>query len=133
MRIGVYLVGLNPAYAGGLTTYAIGLVNGLLRSDRDHKVILFVSDEARPLLAERINNGPRAVFVSVNAPPQSAVERLTGLPGLDAFHTQVRNRRMRSVSEQIAAECDLVLFPLCFMAAYQLRVPSIVSFHDLQH
>jgi len=40
---------------------------------------------------------------------------------------------MRRVSEQISAECDVVLFPLCFMATYRLDVPSIVSFHDLQH
>jgi glycosyltransferase involved in cell wall biosynthesis len=40
---------------------------------------------------------------------------------------------MLRIADQISDECDVVLFPLGFMATYRLRVPSIVSFHDLQH
>jgi len=133
MRIGVYLVELNPRYAGGLTTYAVGLVNGLIANQRGHEVVLFVGQEARSLLQERIRNPAAASFLSVDPPPRGTAELLTGLPGLDAFHPAVRNRRMKSVSEQVSAACDVVLFPLCFMATYRLDVPSIVSFHDLQH
>jgi glycosyltransferase involved in cell wall biosynthesis len=133
MRIGVYLTGLNPSYVGGLTTYAVGLLNGLISNHRGCQVVAFVSDDARPFLADRIKAAPHACLVAINEPPRSLAERLTCLPGLDAFHTHIRNRRMRHVSEQISAECDVVLFPLCFMATYRLRVPSIVSFHDLQH
>jgi glycosyltransferase involved in cell wall biosynthesis len=133
MRIGVCLIGLNPTYVGGLTTYAAGLVNGLLKNSRGHQVVLFLSDAVPPVLEERINDAARAVVVSVSVPRPSVVERLTALPGLDALHPQIRNRRMKRVSEQIAARCDVVLCPLGFMPTYQLRVPSIVSFHDLQH
>ena len=133
MRVGVYLVELNPAYAGGLTTYAVGLVNGLLDNTRGHEVVLFVSAPGRPLLTERVRKAATARFVNVDAPARGTAELLTALPGLELFHPAVRNRRMAQVAEQIAAECDVVLFPLCFMATYRLKVPSIVSFHDLQH
>jgi glycosyltransferase involved in cell wall biosynthesis len=133
MRIGVYLVGLNPTYVGGLTTYAAGLVNGLLNNDRGHQVVLFVSDDVPHVFAERINEADRAVVVPVNAPRRSVIERSTALPVLDALHPLIRNRRMKHVSDQITTQCDVVLCPLGFMPTYQLRVPSIVSFHDLQH
>jgi glycosyltransferase involved in cell wall biosynthesis len=133
MRVGVYLAGLNTAYVGGLTTYAIGLVNGLIENHRGCEIVTFISNDSRCFLENRIVVAPHAGLVSVNEPPRSVIERLTRLPGLDVFHAQVRNRWMRRVSDQISAACDVVLFPLCFMATYQLRVPSIVSFHDLQH
>jgi glycosyltransferase involved in cell wall biosynthesis len=133
MRIGVYLVGLNPTYVGGLTTYAVGLLNGLISNHRGNQIVTFVSDDAQLFLADRVKTAPHASFVALNEPSKSAVERLTLLPALSIFHKHVRNRRMRRVSDQISAECDVILFPLCYMATYQLRVPSIVSFHDLQH
>jgi glycosyltransferase involved in cell wall biosynthesis len=133
MRVGVYLAGLNASYVGGLTTYAIGLVNGLIGNQRGCEIITFISNDSQAFLANRIVVAPHAGLVAVNEPPRSAIERLTRLPGLDVFHTRVRNRWMRRVSDQISSACDVVLFPLCFMATYRLRVPSIVSFHDLQH
>jgi glycosyltransferase involved in cell wall biosynthesis len=133
MRIGVYLAGLNPAYVGGLTTYAVGLLNGLISNHRGHQIVAFVNDDAQLILANRMKVAPHARSVAVNEPPRSTVERLTHLPTLRMFHKHVRNRRMRFVADQISTECDVVLFPLCYMATYHLEVPSIVSFHDLQH
>lgn len=133
MRVGVYLGGLNPEYAGGLKTYAIGLVNGLIGNPRGHEIVVFVGEEAREELAERTGSRSTASFVPPPATPGALVERLTLLPGLDALHVPIRERRMRKISELIEARCDVVLFPLCFMATYRLRIPSIVSFHDLQH
>jgi glycosyltransferase involved in cell wall biosynthesis len=133
MRVGVYLAGLNPTYVGGLTTYALGLLNGLLTNERGHNIVTFVGDNARAFLAERMMTTPYARCVPISEPPMSAAERLTLLPILSVFHRHVRNRRMRGVADIISAECDVVLFPLCYMATYCLEVPSIVSFHDLQH
>jgi len=133
MRIGVYLAGLSPSYVGGLTTYAVGLLNGLIGNNRGCRIVTFVSNDAQLALSDRIKIAPNATFVAVNEPSTGAAELLTRLPGLDVFHEHVRNRRMSRVADQISAECDVVLFPLCFMATYQLGVPSIVSFHDLQH
>src|SRR5580692_3817830 len=123
MRIGVYLTGLNPAYVGGLTTYAVGLLNGLISNNRGHQIVTFVSDDAQLLLAARIKVAPHARCVVMNEPSKTTAERLTLLPTLSVFHKHVRNRRMRHVSNQISAECDVVLFPLCYMATYQLTVP----------
>ncbi len=133
MRIGIYLAGLNPTYVGGLTTYAVGLLNGLISNHRGGQIVIFVNAEAQRFLADRIKIAPHASFIAVDEPSRSVAERLTLLPGLDVFHQHMRNWRMRRVADQISAECDVVLFPLCFMATYRLRVPSIVSFHDLQH
>jgi glycosyltransferase involved in cell wall biosynthesis len=133
MRVGVYLGGLNPDYAGGLKTYVIGLINGLTRNVRGHETVIFAGDEVRQELAERIGCRAKSSFVSAPAVPGSLIDQLTMLPGLDAFHVSTRERRMRRVSQLLEAHCDVVLFPLCFMATYRLRIPSIVSFHDLQH
>lgn len=133
MRVGVYLGGLNPDYSGGLKTYAIGLVNGLIRNTRGHETVVFVGDEAREELAERTRAGSSASLVTPPAVPGAFFDRLTMLPGLDVLHVPTRVRRMRRTSRLIEARCDVVLFPLCFMATYRLRIPSIVSFHDLQH
>jgi glycosyltransferase involved in cell wall biosynthesis len=133
MRVGVYLGGLNPAFAGGLKTYAIGLVSGLVKNARGHETVVFVGDEVREELAHRIGVRANASFVPPLGAPGALIERLTMLPGLDVFHVPLRERRMRRVSRLIESRCDVVLFPLCFMATYRLRIPSIVSFHDLQH
>jgi glycosyltransferase involved in cell wall biosynthesis len=133
MRIGVYLASLNASYVGGLTTYAIGLMNGLIANSRGNSIVAFVSDEGRHLLAERLTPSPLFTTSIVSEPRPGPFERLTGLPGLEVLHASVRNGRMREVSRRVAAECDIVLFPLCFMATYDPGVPSIVSFHDLQH
>jgi len=133
MRIGIYLASLNASYVGGLTTYAVGLLNGLIANHRGNSIVAFVSNEGRRLMAERLTASPSFTTSIVSEPRPGPFERLTGLPGLEAFHAPVRNRRMREVSRRVAAECDIVLFPLCFMATYEPGVPSIVSFHDLQH
>lgn len=133
MRVGVYLCGLDPSYAGGLKTYAAGIVNGLVGNSRGHPVVLFVSDESRAQILEQVQGASRATVVPVVMPPGRIVDGLTRLPGLDTLHVGVRNRRMRGVSELVASRCDVVLFPLSFMAMYRPGVPSIVSFHDLQH
>lgn len=133
MRVGVYLGGLDPAYVGGLKTFALGLVNGLLRSSRGHEVIVFVDDEARAEVVERIDGTPGVTFVSVRAPGGRTAERLAWVLGWEAFHTSVQNYRMRRLADLIEAQSDVVLFPLSFMKMYRLRVPTIVSFHDLQH
>jgi glycosyltransferase involved in cell wall biosynthesis len=133
MRIGIYLAGLNPSYVGGLTTYATGLLNGLISNHRGCEIVTFVNGDAKPFLDDRIRIAPHASYVLVNEPSRSIAEYLTRLPGLDIFHKHVRNWRMSGVSEKISTACDVVLFPLCFMATYRLGIPSIVSFHDLQH
>ena len=133
MRVGVYLGGLNPDYAGGLKTYVIGLVSGLMRNVRGHDTVVFVGDEAREELAERIGPRANAGFVSAPVVSRSVIDRMTLLPGLDAFHVPMRARSMKEVAQLLEAQCDVVLFPLCFMATYRLQIPSIVSFHDLQH
>ncbi|MGH8218261.1 MAG: glycosyltransferase family 4 protein [Steroidobacteraceae bacterium] len=133
MRIGVYLVGLDPAYAGGLTTYATGLVNGLLAANQGHDVIVFIRDDTGPLIESRLAAASRAIFQPIEVPRRKPLESLSALPGLESLHTRARNRRMERVAQRIEAQCDVVLFPLCFMATYALRIPSIVSFHDLQH
>lgn len=133
MRVGVYLGGLNPDFAGGLKTYVIGLVSGLIRNVHGHETVVFAGDEIRNELLERVGTSAKATFVSPPATPGSLIDRMTLLPGLDGFHVPMRERRMRKLSRLLEARCDVVLFPLCFMAAYRLRIPSIVSFHDLQH
>jgi len=133
MRIGVCLVGLNPTYVGGLTTYTVGLINGLLKNARGHQIVLLAGDDVPHALAERIDLAAGAAVVSLEVPRRGLVERLTALPGLEALHPRMRNRRMQGVAEQIASNCDILLCPLGFMPSYELRVPSIVSFHDLQH
>jgi glycosyltransferase involved in cell wall biosynthesis len=133
MRVGVYLAGLDPGYAGGLTTYSIGLVNGLIRNDRGHRVVVFIGEQARDFLASRLLTGFSSRLTVVREPPPSSMERATRVPVLELLHVPLRNRRMQPVALQIEQECDVVLFPLTFMATYRLGVPSIVSFHDLQH
>ena len=114
-------------------TYAIGLLNGLISNHRGWQIVVFATRDGQRFLADRINVAPHVDFVIVDERSGSIAERLTLLPGLDIFHEHVRNWRMNRVADQISAECDVVLFPLCFMATYRLGVPSIVSFHDLQH
>lgn len=132
MRIGVYLVGLDPAYSGGMKTYAMGLINGLIRSPRRPNVVVFVNDEARAEVAGRID-AAGATFVSVRLPSGRVAERLSWLLGVESVHAALRNGRTRHVAELVGRHCDVVLFPLSYMGAYRLPVPSIVSFHDLQH
>jgi glycosyltransferase involved in cell wall biosynthesis len=134
MRIGVYLMDFDPTYAGGLNTYAAGLVRGLTRCSRRHRVVVFAGTEAQAELERRIGStSDGTFFVPVESPRGRLAEHLTLLPLLEHFHEAARNRRMRKVSALIAAHCDVVLFPMSFLCAYELTVPSIVSFHDLQH
>jgi glycosyltransferase involved in cell wall biosynthesis len=132
MRVGVYLVGLDPAYSGGMKTYAVGLINGLIRGSRACDVVVFVNDEARSEVESRIDRND-VNFVSVSIQRGRVAERVSWLLGVEALHVAVRNRRTRRVADLIGRHCDVVLFPLSYLGAYRLPVPSIVSFHDLQH
>lgn len=133
MRIGVYLCGLDPAYAGGLKTYAAGVVQGLTMNTRGHDVVLFVSEESRLQILAQLPAASSTRVVPVRMPAGRFVDAAMRLPGLGALHVPVRDHRMRRVTDLVESQCDAVLFPLSFMAMYRLRIPSIVSFHDLQH
>ena len=55
MRIGINCLGVDADYVGGVTTYSLGLIDGILTSRKDESIVLFVHAQNRHLF-ERFRN-----------------------------------------------------------------------------
>ena len=133
MRIGYYVGRMSSSYVGGSNTYLHGVLKGLLRLPGDHIVNLYLRPETRPAFDEcAAIGGDRLHFKPLPGAPVRTVERALFLPILDALHRPVMEMLDAPVARAMSAECDIIYFPEVYLGVYGLRVPSVVSSHDLQ-
>ena len=137
MRIGVDLSVLDPDYVGGVNTFAIGLVRGLIDTcESADALILIVTKRNSAFLREKFS-GSGVEFLEVQASRISArvnttlsdLSWVTGVFKLRYWYDLVfRPRLMHKIDRAI----DVLVAPMTLLEFYGLRAPALLSIHDIQ-
>jgi glycosyltransferase involved in cell wall biosynthesis len=134
MRIGVNCLAINPDYAGGVTSYTFGLLDGFAEVNKGHSFIIF-TNSANVHLFKRYETTPgfRVMMIDGYDSPmkrrflwQTVKIRSKLLYGmLSALFYGNLNRIM-------SKEADVIYTPTTVSFPIYLNTKSILSMHDIQ-
>jgi glycosyltransferase involved in cell wall biosynthesis len=137
MRIGVDLCDWNVEYAGGVNSFAAGLIAGLAATaESDDSLILLVTPRNSGFLREKFA-GLGVAFLEVPAGRIGARIDTTLFDlswALGNFRLRfwydriVRGRLMRRIDRAI----DVLVAPMTLLHFYGLATPALLSIHDIQ-
>lgn len=123
INIGLNALGLIPGRIGGAETYFRSLANSLQKVDGSNSYILLCNEQDGNLFP--INN-PRFSIKTVKCPPKSLKWYMRGalrnLVGIDLLNPFVYKCKI-----------DLLHHPFTLLSPTCPKIPSVVTFLDLQH
>jgi len=137
MKIGVDLCDLDPAYTGGINSFAFGLVAGLLAvRQRGDQLVLLVTDRNETFLHREFATSG-VVFLKLRLGYLARhIDRLFVLASWAIGNFKLRywyDRTVRArTMQEIDKAVDVLVVPLSVLRFYGMRVPSLLSIHDIQ-
>lgn len=136
MRIGFNCIDIDPRYRGGVTSFALGLLNGLVQSDLDCEVNVFVTPRNANLFAA-FEKWPRCkVWVlPVGGVKRSKLllARMSSAFVPTTFHRWIADTLLGDCAAVIDSLSDIVYTPSVSLNPYSFEKPTVVSMHDIQH
>jgi glycosyltransferase involved in cell wall biosynthesis len=133
LRIGYNLLGLSPNYAGGTTTFSLGLLQGLSRV-AGFEIVVFVTPE-NACLVDFVQGVPTVTIRVLDCKISwiSKVIRRCALCCGPFLYDRVLAWLFRSVAQQIDDLVDVVYIPTTVVFPLGLTTTTVVSMHDIQH
>lgn len=136
MNIGFDATRADPHYVGGVNTYLLGLLRGLLNISGTHRVQLYVSHKNAHIFQEFSDHPVIDFIVFPTNPKEEWLRRslayLSGYSGSPRFHKNIANHLFKDWVRFVEDRSDVVYIPTTTLFPYQFRKPTIVSMHDIQ-
>lgn len=138
MRIGLDVTKISPANLGGVNTFTLGLIGGLLRVAGDrHTFQLYVTDYNAELFSwfadaptlETIRFPHRNGIARVGRAVVARSAYLGSTRLFEAMANATHARRTRVMDER----SDLIYQPTTTLYPFNFRKPTLLSMHDIQH
>src|SRR5665213_1696849 len=135
MRISINCAQINPHFVGGVTTYALGLLDGLANVGRSSQFRLVVSTGNRHLF-NRFAHLSNFEVVSV---PQNEISfranvcRAVLLTHSIRAYRSAGNLFFRSLQNIVDEESDVTYTPTTLLPYFNSLKPTVLSMHDIQH
>lgn len=136
MRIGIDCTLFDSTYVGGANTYVMGLLRAFSARPRQHKFVIFCVGSQRAAF-EDIQR-PGSVEIAVVEKRQDVLSRAykgvvaLALPNERLWKHAV-TRTMSAAARQINEACDFLYCPMVVLPSYDIKVPTLLSMHDIQH
>jgi len=136
MNIGLDFTSIDPSYRGGLNTYAMGLLQGLIRVAEKHKIQLYVTKDNRFFF----ENFYREAYIEiVDVPLSGKMARLSrtaalfsSCTGFKALHQKFVDNVLGPRAKIMDKLSDVVYIPTSVLYPYTYQKPTILSMHDIQ-
>ncbi len=138
MRVGVDLYAFSPVSSDGVSTFSLGLVEGLITSTPpDGQVVLLVSQTNEQFFRKLFGGRGVQIF---RVPVSRFARYFNRIIWMLSW--LVREYRLRywyelwfrrDLSRLIEAEVDALIVPTTVFNFFALRVPTILCIHDIQH
>jgi len=135
MQVGINCIDINPAFVGGVTTYAFGLLEGFANVGNGCRFRLFVTQDNEQLFASfrKRDNFEIRVIHDPSFPLRSRVCRASSLSGSRGLHRFVSGLLFKNLRELMDGECDVLYTPTPVLRCFNSRKPTVLSMHDIQH
>lgn len=137
MRIGVDLCEWHVDYSGGVTTFAAGLIKGLLAIAEAGDVLVLIVTRRNGAFLRKKFASPGVEFLEVpvsriGARINTTIWDISWLAGnfkLRRWYDRIfRARLMRKIDRAV----DVLLAPMTLLEFYGLNTPALLSIHDIQ-
>jgi len=138
MRVGVDLYAFNPASSDGVSTFTLGLVNGLMANSLTSNPLVLLVSKANETFFRELFVGRNVLIFRV---PVTRFARYFNRI-IWILSWLVREYRLRywyeqwfrrGLIRQIEAEVDALIVPTTVFNFFAMRVPTILCIHDIQH
>jgi glycosyltransferase involved in cell wall biosynthesis len=136
MKIGVDHLSINPSYKGGVSTYAFGLLDGLLAVNKNNiQYVVFIKSKDKSFYKEYLNNDNLNVIIVNHHPILKKTLLLAPylLSSIFLWEKAVNvYAKITGIKKLIENNCDILYTPTTVLNFYNLAVPTLLSMHDIQ-
>ena len=137
MKIGIDCTSINTSYRGGVNTYIFGLLKGFssLALAEKNKYVIFCNKKDKSFFRE-FNDKRNFEIITVNY-KTTFFYLLMGIPflfnSLSLWRTMSNIYvKLKGIDKKINSNCDILLAPKTILNYFNLKVPTILSMHDIQ-
>jgi len=137
MRIGVDCTSINTKYKGGVNTYILGLLSGLvtLKNQYKYELVIFCHKNDKFFFNDFIGKkGVRFVTINYKSKVLYFFMLLPFIFNSLIFWRKFSNlySELKGIKRKIEENCDILLAPKTILNYYNLKIPTILSMHDIQ-
>ena len=139
MRIGINCQSIYIPYEGGINTYIFGLLNGFIKIGSKNEFVIFLNKGQTQEFNKKFNLENSNIRVIELSNTRSLYKKII------MFLPYILNSRrlwklfndlfalMTGDKIKIENNCDILYTPSTVSNIYQLKIPTVVSMHDIQH
>lgn len=137
MRIGINCQSIYIPYEGGINTYVFGLLNGFSKQDTGRKYIIFLNKGDTSIFLGKLDRNNFKIVELSNI--RSYMKKIfMFIPYLlnSTFLWKIFNDLYALLigdKKLIEKNCDVLYTPSTVINIFNLKIPTIVSMHDIQH
>jgi len=135
MQVGINCLQIDPAYAGGVNTYTLGLLEGFAAKQNGCRVRLYVTGANRRLFEKFRENSHFAMTVidERRLALRKNICRAALLSGSRGFYKFASDLSFENIRKLMDSEVDIVYTPTVVLQCFNGRKPTVLSMHDIQH
>jgi len=135
MNIGIDLTSIDPSYCGGLNTYAVGLLQGLINVAKNCKIQLFVTKHNEYYFAKYYAE-PLVEKVVISSGGLGSLFRVAAFRsvyiGSKSLHKRLVDMAMGDRAKIMDERSDIICVPTTILLPYTYQKPTVLSMHDIQ-
>lgn len=136
MRIGFNATGINPNYQGGVYTYSMGLLSGLVSEIKDDSLQIYVTQ----LNKDHFDNFKIHPNIVLHVLPFNKKKvkfyyilvTILSYINSESIHEKFVNFIYRKWSKIMSEKSDVIYTPTTTILPYNFNVPTVLSIHDIQ-
>ncbi len=134
MKIGVNCLSIKPKYFGGVTTYALGLLNGFREIECRHSFQIYVTAENKHLFKgfENVSNINIIVCDKFNF-WRFSLSRFSAISGSVFVYNLTNKIIFSKTTKLMEMNSDLIYSPVPVAIPHVKNIPVVLSPHDIQH
>jgi len=135
MKVGINCLQVDPSYAGGVTTYVLGLLDGFADAGNGCRFRLFATGRNQHLFGKfaKHDNFDLVVVNDRLLSLRSSVSRTALLSYSTGFYRFATDTAFRKIRELMEAESDILYTPTPVLHYFNSRTPTVLTMHDIQH
>ena len=131
MKIGINLLSIDPNYMGGVTSFTLGVISGLIKNNRD-KLQLYVHKGNKHLFNSYANDNVKLIELDYGI-VKNTLSKICILIFPDRFNKYLNAILFNKIARIMDQSSDVIYNPSATLINFNNKVPVIVSMHDIQH
>ena len=138
MRIGIDCLDINPNYAGGVNSYLFGLIDGFSKNKTPYYKFIILCCPANKYFFEPIAKKYKFELINVKFYNKYIYILFVIIPFLLnskflwRIFTNIHSK-ISCVNNTFHKNCDLIYTASTVLNTYNLKIPTVLSMHDIQH